>query len=65
MIEYDKDVLTITEILRAIDKFENKNEIIEALKDVFSVIETDWHMEDYYRNELFKYQVKEDKNNEV
>lgn len=61
MSEYDKEVTTITDILKALDKFENKEEIIEAIKRSLYDIETDWHMEDLLRIQLQAYKEKEDK----
>ena len=50
-MEYDKEVTTITDILKALDKFDNKEEIIEAIKPSLYDIETDWHMEQCLREQ--------------
>ena len=52
MFEYDKEVQTITDILNALEQFDNRDEIIEAIKPSLKDIETDWHMEEYYRNKV-------------
>ena len=49
LISYDKEVTTITDILRALDKFDNKAEIVDAIKQSLYDIETDWHTEQYFR----------------
>ena len=54
MIGYDKRVTTITDILNALDKFDNKKEIVEAIKSSLYDIETDWHTEEFYRQECFR-----------
>lgn len=61
MIEYDKEVQTITNILKALDKFENKEEIIEAIKPSLYDIETDWHTEQFYREQAIEYKQKLEK----
>lgn len=51
MIDYDKEVSTITDILKALDKFDNKDEIVNAIKGSLYDIETDWHTEDILRED--------------
>ena len=60
MIEYDKEVTTITDILNALDKFDNKAEIVDAIKQSLYDIETDWHTEQYFREMLHNKIAKED-----
>lgn len=60
-MKYDKEVLTINDILTALDNFDNKEEIINAIKQSLYDIETDWHNEEYLRHQLQSYKAKEDK----
>lgn len=58
-MEYDKEVTTITDILQALDRFDNKEEIVEVIKPSLYDIETDYHTEELFRQELDKYKAKE------
>ena len=58
-MKYDREVTTITDILEALNKFDNKEEIIEAIKSGLYDIETDYHTEELFRQELEKYKAKE------
>ena len=67
-MKYETSVPTITDILNALNCFENKDEIIKEIKQSLYDIETDYHMEEFYRNrvadlqiELQAYKDKEDK----
>lgn len=60
-MKYDKEVLTINNILTALDNFDNKEEIINAIKQSLYDIETDWHNEEYLERQLQAYKDKEDK----
>lgn len=64
-MKYDKEVLTINDILTALDNFDNKEEIINAIKQSLYDIETDWHHEEYLRHQLQSYKQKEDKIREL
>lgn len=60
MIEYDEEVTTITDILNALDKFDNKAEIVDAIKQSLYDIETDFHAEQLLREILYNKRAKED-----
>lgn len=64
-MKYDKEVLTINDILTALDNFDNKEEIINAIKQSLYDIETDWHNEEYLKQQLQAYKDKEEKTKQI
>lgn len=60
-MKYDKEVLTINDILTSLDNFDNKEKIINAIKQSLYDIETDWHHEEYLKQQLATYKQKEEK----